>query len=441
MRSVDEHREDRVLQTGADILSITEATVLLAVGDCAAGPTWRHPVWALCRGLAALGFGAVHLRAPQGYYEALAPLMEGAWFVPEASGDPARSEDDAAYDVVLHLDDGPEPMPRSDEIGQPRPAYTGSLAWGETWVSLRTASGSSDDCSPRGVDAASGQQPLPPIARIAAGLGLQEAIIAAGQLRAAADANPVVAFDSTTETRAHGGPQAPWPPVWVEGARIDVVGAGAVGSHLLESLAPLLGANCELRIFDPDVVNPENLGVCPTYTIEAIGRPKVEAMTDNLQAICDPQLDVRPFAMRYEDRPQSLAPPSLRIAAPDSFSARKYLNDASIADGIPLVEAGCSPLTAQQRSYLPGRTSCLEHRMVSLSSRAAAERDRASCSLERALTLPGVSMIAGGIMALEALRALEPQLFGWPAQGTVVYDVRFPERFGMIDARSPCAHR
>jgi hypothetical protein len=61
-------------------------------------------------------------------------------------------------------------------------------------------------------------------------------------------------------------------------------------------------------------------------------------------------------------------------------------------------------------------------------------------SLNRALTLPGTSMICGGILAAEALRALRPQEFGWPSTGTVVYDAHFPERFGVIDLRPPCSH-
>lgn len=61
--------------------------------------------------------------------------------------------------------------------------------------------------------------------------------------------------------------------------------------------------------------------------------------------------------MRYEERPAALGAPSLRVVCPDSFAARRYANDRSIAVGVPLVEAGCAPLVAQQRTYLPGRTA------------------------------------------------------------------------------------
>ena len=111
-----------------------------------------------------------------------------------------------------------------------------------------------------------------------------------------------------------------------------------------------------------------------------------------------------------------------------------------LLDNVPLVEAGSAPLVAQQRSYLPGRTACLAHRIANLADRAAKEEDPASCSQNRALTLPGTSMVCGGILAAEALRALQPETFGYPSTGTVVYDAHFPERLGVTDFRPPCLH-
>jgi molybdopterin/thiamine biosynthesis adenylyltransferase len=171
-----------------------------------------------------------------------------------------------------------------------------------------------------------------------------------------------------------------------------------------------------------------------------MGLPKAAVMAEKLAPLCDPALDLRPMVMRYEERPPTLAAPSLRVACPDSFAARKHANDCSLADGVPLAEAGSSPLAAQERTYLPGRTACIQHRIPNLSERAASERDRASCSAEHAFTLPGTNMICAGILAAEALRALQPETFGWPSAGTVVYDAHFPERFGVSDVRPACFH-
>jgi molybdopterin/thiamine biosynthesis adenylyltransferase len=202
----------------------------------------------------------------------------------------------------------------------------------------------------------------------------------------------------------------------------------------------MLGPDCELRIFDFDEVGPENLAVQAAFSPDDVGRPKATVMAEKLAPLCHPALHIRAMVMRHEERPPTSARPSLRVACPDTFAARKRVNDCSIADGVPLVEAGSSPLASQERTYLPGRTACLEHRIPRFSERAASERDRAPCAAEQAFTLPGTNMICAGILAAEALRALQPENFGWPSTGTVVYDARFPERFGLVDMRPACFH-
>jgi len=343
-------------------------------------------------------------------------------------------------DVVLHLGSDPGSREAWARLALSRSSRFASLSWGPTWVAMQSLEGillgaGAKDRTPR-----TGEEPLEPIARIAAGLALQEALIFAGQLDEAAPPAPLVWFDATSETRGQQEGQSEWPEVWIENEVLEVMGAGAVGTHLLESLAPMLGPGCELRIADFDEVGPENLATQPVFSADDVGRPKAIAMAEKLAPLCNPGLMIQPLVMRYQDRPSTLSAPSLRIACPDSFAARKYANDCSLADGIPLLEAGSAPLAAQQRSYLPGRTACLAHRIPNLAERAASERDSASCWQDRALTLPGTSMICGGILAAEALRALQPEGFGWPSAGTIVYDARFPERFGVIDPRPPCLH-
>jgi molybdopterin/thiamine biosynthesis adenylyltransferase len=284
------------------------------------------------------------------------------------------------------------------------------------------------------------EETLTPVTRIAAGLGLQETLIVAGQLAAAAPPAPVVSFDAAAVTRSHGAEAPAWPPMYFESAIVEAIGVGAVGTLFLETFGPLLGPGCELRIFDFDEVGPENLAVQSAFSPGDVGRPKATVMAEKLAPLCDPALHLRPMVMRHEERPPTFSRPSLRVACPDTFAARKRANDCSLADGVPLVEAGSSPLASQERTYLPGRTACLEHRIPRLAERAASERDRDSCAAEQAFTLPGTNMICAGILAAEALRALQPESFGWPSTGTVVYDAHFPERFGLVDERPACFH-
>jgi molybdopterin/thiamine biosynthesis adenylyltransferase len=222
-------------------------------------------------------------------------------------------------------------------------------------------------------------------------------------------------------------------------AVIDVVGAGGLGVHLLESLISCLDSTCELRIFDPDVVAEENLAMQIAYTESDIGAPKALVMAKHL-GLQSPRTRIRPYVERYEQRPRERTPPTLRIACVDSFASRKALNDMALADGIPLAEAGSAPWAAQQRTYLPGRTACLEHRIRNLSRKAATEKESQGCAQNPALTLPGTNMVIGGILAAESLRALQPESFGCPSDGTITYDVRAPARFGIVDSRQACEH-
>jgi molybdopterin/thiamine biosynthesis adenylyltransferase len=442
MRTFTDQREDRVAQAGADIVRISATTVRVVVDAPPPGPTWRHPVWALCRALAALGIGAVQLRAPRECYEEISLLMQGVSFTwePEAEPGPAPGRGAEAHDILLYLGHDPAALPGTRAGAGPRSSHFAAVSCRGSRVTLLSSSGIPDAAaSPAWSDAVE-VQPLEPVARIAAGLALQEALIVAGRLQAAAAADPHVCFDAAMDRRTPQAEGGGLSLCWVEDAIIEVIGAGAVGTNLLESLAPLLGPGCELRVFDPDEIGPENLPVQAAFLLEDVGRPKAEVMAEKLAFICDPFLEIRPMVMRYEDRPSTLARPSLRVACVDTFAARKYLNDCALADGVPLVEAGCSPLVAQVRSYLPGRTACLACRIPHLSKRASEERGGAACSLEAPFTLPGTTMIAGGLLACEALKALRPQLFGWPSSGTVTYDARFASRFGVIETRPACRH-
>jgi molybdopterin/thiamine biosynthesis adenylyltransferase len=439
--------EARVEQAGADILSISETEVLLVTDDLLPGEPWHHPVWPLCRALGALGFGCVHLRGAEAFRYDFSLLMQGFPFAQESALrlDRGLPEETPSCEIVLHFGSDPDLQDACARLARSRSSHFASLSWGSTWVVMESLAAVLGDASVRGANSMPGAMPEEdaptPVARIAAGLALQEALIVAGQLEAAAPPDPLVSFDAAAETRSHGGQAPAWPPVCIESSIIELIGAGAVGTHFLETFGPILGPGCELRIFDFDDVGLENLALQAAFSPEDVGRPKATVMAEKLAPMCHPALDLRPMAMRYEERPPTLSRPSLRVACPDSFAARKQANDCSIADGVPLVEAGSSPLASQERTYLPGRTACLEHRIPRLSERAASERERASCAADQAFTLPGTNMVCAGILAAEALRALQPEKFGWPSTGTVVYDAHFPERFGLIDDRPPCSHR
>jgi molybdopterin/thiamine biosynthesis adenylyltransferase len=443
VRQAEDPQQDRVEQAGADILSISETEVLVVTDDFPSGEPWQHPVWPLCRALGALGFGCVHLRGAEVFREDFSMMMEGFPFTQEPALrlDDALPEEAPRCEIVLHFGSDPGLRGACARLAQSRSSCFAALSWGTSWVAMESLPAVLSDDSMRNADPMTEEEPLTPVTRIAAGLALQEVLIVAGRLEAAEPPAPLVSFDAAAETRSGRVGASAWPPVCIESSIIEAIGAGAVGTHFLESFGPLLGPGCELRIFDFDEVGPENLAVQSAFSPEDLGRPKATVMAEKLAPLCDPALDLRPMVMRHEDRPATSSRPSLRVACPDTFAARKRVNDSSIADGVPLVEGGSSPLASQERTYLPGRTACLDHRIPHLAERAAEERDRAACAAEQAFTLPGTNMICAGILAAEALRALQPEDFGWPSNGSVAYDARFPQRFGLVDMRPACFHR
>jgi molybdopterin/thiamine biosynthesis adenylyltransferase len=432
--------EDRLLGAGVDVASISEATAVVVVDGMTGNGPWAHPAWALCRGLGALGFGGVELRGAEEYLPAFSFLMQGVPFRHLPAGLPGvyESERAAGSEVVLYL--GSDPLSREAclKYATERSSSFVSIGWGRSWVEMS----SSPRVPPSSLSfhLASDEGPVAPVVRIAAGLALQETLILVGQLRSVAPPDARVSIDAAAETRSYEPGGAGWPSPLIENVNVDAIGSGAVGTNFLESFAPLLGHGCELRIFDFDEVGPENLATQAAFCAKDVGKPKAQAMAEKLAPLCDPSVDLTPVQARYEERAHNFSRPSLRIVCPDSWAAREHCNDRSLTDGVPLVEAGCSPLAAQVRSYLPGVTACLEHRIQNLPQRAATEQDHAACSQEQAFTLPGTSMICGGLLAAEALRTLHPERFGPPSLGTIGYDARFGRRFGVVDVRAACSH-
>jgi len=261
----------------------------------------------------------------------------------------------------------------------------------------------------------------------------------AGNVELAAPLEAMVIYNAAAEDRATGPVEKSWTVDTVADTVLEVVGAGGIGVHLLESLAPMLGHGCELRIFDPDDVGVENIPLQTPYAISDVGCPKAVVIAKKLKQI-NPALRIRPIPIVYQDRPQHLSCPSARVVCADNWAVRYFANQISVSDGIPLVEAGSSTLAAQQRTYHLGITACLEHRIHNLTEKAAKEKKPESCSRSTALTLPGTNMIIGGILAAEVLKTLDTKRFGFPSRGTITYDARVLRRLGIMDVHPPCEH-
>lgn len=427
---------DRIADAGISVSRIQKSSVLVKVDDIPDDQVHVHPVSALIRGLRAIGVGTIHLRGTADYLDDLAggempgtlDQDPGVWLDRDMAGDVPET------DMILDLSNSRESRVLTARLASERSLPLLAVAWGSCWVGAAAGADSIDMVAHQAEGCV-----CSPVIRLAAGLALQEFLITVGDVALTAPLEEPVFYNASSPDRTGLPGGTPWPTSQIERAVIDVVGAGGIGVHLLESLVPLLGKGCQLRLFDPDIVGPENLALQISYTPQDLGRPKSEAAAGRLRVHLASNAEIQPFSVRYQDRPSGLLKPDVRVTCPDNFAVRYHANTLSLEDGAPLVDAASSSLAAQQRTFYPGRTACLEHRLHDLASKVERESERASCASRGVATTPGVNMVIGSIQALEVLHALRPGQYGGPSNGTITFDARFPQRFGIAGFRRACA--
>lgn len=434
---------DRISDAGVDVLQLAQTSVLIKVGDLVPKRVWQYPVYALCRGLGTLGFGSIYLCGAADYFDDLDKVMRGSNFMQQpgvwlTEGQAHTAAPDA--DVIVDMTNDVALESFCNRVSLARSCPCISVVWGHTWVAMSPSVITAAQLGELSTLSDPGRlETLSPISRLAAGLALQEILMLAGNVELAAPLEGMVIYNAVAKDRATGAVEKPWTVDTVENTVLEVVGAGGIGVHLLESLASMLGHGCELRIFDPDYVSVVNIPLQTPYVVSDVGYPKAIVITEKLKRT-NPGLKIRPMVVKYQDRPQHLSRPSARVVCADNWAVRYFANQLSVNDGVPLVEAGSSPLAAQQRTYYPGITACLEHRIHNLAEKATKEKKPESCSQSTALTLPGTNMIIGGILAGEVLKALDTKRFGFSSKGTITYDARVPHRFGIMDIQPTCEH-
>lgn len=142
-------------------------------------------------------------------------------------------------------------------------------------------------------------------------------------------------------------------------AKVAVVGAGGLGSPLLEYLA---GAGVgELCVFDSGPVELSNLHRQPLYSTADVGRPKTEAARRRLLEI-NPNIKVNAVETRLDrgNISAALAPYGYVADCTDNFAARAAINRACIELDRPFVHAAVYQLEGQLAVFDPRRGPCLE---------------------------------------------------------------------------------
>lgn len=141
-------------------------------------------------------------------------------------------------------------------------------------------------------------------------------------------------------------------------SRFTIIGAGGLGGPIAYALAAA-GAD-SLTIVDDDAIDLSNLQRQVQFTTADIGRPKVEALADELVRRGYPRERIRPLAARFTlDRaPALLHEPTVLIDGSDNFPTKFAVNDAAVASGTPFVIGGVLRYSGQVIAGVPGETGC-----------------------------------------------------------------------------------
>jgi molybdopterin-synthase adenylyltransferase len=236
----------------------------------------------------------------------------------------------------------------------------------------------------------------------------------------------------------------------LETSVVTLVGCGAAGNNIALNLA-LAGVG-EVRLVDPDVVEPSNLTRSPLFRRERLvgSRARLKARELALGVVTASYAKnpvVRFAAKKVEELGLGgLAGSAAIMSAVDSFTVRAYLADASRRLGIPLVELGFSAPRGQV-SVFPNQTNeeacwrCM-HPQV--------QHGSVSCTLYAQAVVaegrvPATQTVAAVFGALAAEAAIEAVHRRFPLGGKALHlDVR-SGRSRLVelvtDPECPGAHR
>lgn len=140
---------------------------------------------------------------------------------------------------------------------------------------------------------------------------------------------------------------------------VVVIGAGGLGSPSLRLLTAV--GFGRIRIIDRDLVELSNIQRQTVFNTSDIGMPKAEAAAANLK-LMNSEVIFDPICVSISEQNaiDVLKGADIIVDGLDSFAARRAVNRASIALGIPYVFAGAVEYYANLTTFIPGKTGCLQ---------------------------------------------------------------------------------
>ena len=194
-------------------------------------------------------------------------------------------------------------------------------------------------------------------------------------------------------------------------ARVLVIGAGGLGSHVIPALAAA-GVGT-IGIVDDDVVEPSNLPRQTIHRAEDVGRSKVESAAERVAAL-SPDTNVTRIAERIDvvNALELIEAYDLVVDGSDTFETRYLVNDAAVLVERPVVWGSVSQYGGQVGLSWAERGP--QYRDLF----PVEPDDETAMTCEIGGVLPTVVATVGSLMATEAIKLITG--IGEPLIGRVI---------------------
>ena len=210
-----------------------------------------------------------------------------------------------------------------------------------------------------------------------------------------------------------------WDQDVLAGAKVIVVGAGALGNELVKNLA-LVGIG-QITLVDLDRIENSNLSRCVFFRREDEGEFKADVLARRAMEM-NPEIVVTPVVgdVRLTLGLGAFKDADLVLGGLDNREARMYVNQACWKTSTPWVDGAIEGLMGVARVFVPPHTACYECTMT--------ERDHELISQRRACSLLSMdemlegkvpttatsSSVIAGIQVQEAVKLLHRDRLGEP---------------------------
>lgn len=183
----------------------------------------------------------------------------------------------------------------------------------------------------------------------------------------------------------------------LKAARVFVIGAGGLGSPVLQYLAAA-GVG-HLACIDSDQLDLTNLQRQVLYSTADIGRPKALVAAERLQAL-NPDIEIQPIVDKFTPANALgyVRGYDLLIETSDNFPTKFLANDVAYFSRIPLVTGGILRFEGQVLAVDPGRSACY---------RCIFERVPPADAVPNCAQAGVIGALAGVVGSLQAAEALK----------------------------------